>query len=320
MNAFYKIIVVLVLVAGAPTAFALTEQETLTKLGQLELRAELLDIKATQVAGGSTQWDKRFILEEWSVVMSEAQKVQNAIAAITPICEPFAPQTQTLACPSGQDGNITQTRISTCPGPSWSEWTTTANNCAPKPVPVPAATIVLPTQEPVILRAPAPVVMLGGTAPPTLAQGQQSPPTTTAPPATSPVTTPPPAQQPPAQPPSTGGGGIVPCGIDGNTQTYTVGGKTHTYAEPCTFEHFLIGINNVINFLIMITGSVAAIVFAIAGLLILTAGTNEGQVTKAKEMFWSVLKGFVWILSAWLLVKTVLAGLGVPAAFSLLEN
>lgn len=113
---------------------------------------------------------------------------------------------------------------------------------------------------------------------------------------------------------------IVPCGIDGNTQTYTAGGKTHTYAEPCTFEHFLIGINNVINFLIMITGSVAAIIFAVAGVLILTAGTNEGQVTKAKETFGSVLKGFVWILAAWLLVKMVLVGLGVPAEFSLLEN
>ncbi|OHA19346.1 MAG: hypothetical protein A3C08_01510 [Candidatus Taylorbacteria bacterium RIFCSPHIGHO2_02_FULL_47_18] len=97
---------------------------------------------------------------------------------------------------------------------------------------------------------------------------------------------------------------IVPCGNPGQ--------------EPCGFNHFLIGINNVINFLIMIGGSIAAIVFAWAGILILTAGANESQVTKAKGMFWAVLKGFALMLAAWILVKMVLVGLGVPDAFSLL--
>lgn len=48
-------------------------------------------------------------------------------------CVVQAPQTQTLACPSGQTGSITQTRTSSCPTTTgslvWSAWTTTANSC-----------------------------------------------------------------------------------------------------------------------------------------------------------------------------------------------
>ncbi len=124
---------------------------------------------------------------------------------------------------------------------------------------------------------------------------------------------------------------IVPCGYDAaemraaNQDAASLGkpipyptDKITALAEPCQFNHFIIGINNVINFLIMIGGSVAAIVFAIAGFMILTAGANESQVTRAKGMFWSVLKGFALMLAAWLLVKMVLVGLGVTDAFSFL--
>ncbi|MBI4090811.1 MAG: peptidoglycan-binding protein [Candidatus Komeilibacteria bacterium] len=49
-------------------------------------------------------------------------------------CAPLPPQTQTLACPSGQTGSITQTRTSSCPGPTWSVWQTTSNTCAIQPI------------------------------------------------------------------------------------------------------------------------------------------------------------------------------------------
>lgn len=52
----------------------------------------------------------------------------NGGGGTTCIREPS--QTQTLSCPSGQTGSITQTRTSTCPGPVWSEWATTGNTCA----------------------------------------------------------------------------------------------------------------------------------------------------------------------------------------------
>ena len=45
-------------------------------------------------------------------------------------CMPLPTQTQTLSCPAGQTGAITQTRSSSCPGPTWSSWTTTSNTCS----------------------------------------------------------------------------------------------------------------------------------------------------------------------------------------------
>jgi hypothetical protein len=64
-----------------------------------------------------------------------------------PVCtpDPSSPQTQTLACPAGQTGSITQTRTSTCPGPTWSAWTTSANTCVtpPPPPPPPPASCTL---------------------------------------------------------------------------------------------------------------------------------------------------------------------------------
>ena len=53
--------------------------------------------------------------------------------------DPSSPQTQTLSCPSGQVGMITQTRTSLCASgatsPAWSGWTTTSNTCT-TPLPV----------------------------------------------------------------------------------------------------------------------------------------------------------------------------------------
>lgn len=44
-------------------------------------------------------------------------------------CVPATPLTQTISCPAGQTGSITQTRTSVCPGPVTSAWTTTSNTC-----------------------------------------------------------------------------------------------------------------------------------------------------------------------------------------------
>lgn len=51
-------------------------------------------------------------------------------------CTPLAPQTQTIACPAGQTGTVTQQRTSSCPGPTWSGWSTISSSCA-----TPGATI-----------------------------------------------------------------------------------------------------------------------------------------------------------------------------------
>lgn len=51
------------------------------------------------------------------------------------LCTVPAPQTQTVACPAGQVGSISQTSAASCPAPygnpTWGPWTTTTNSCAP---------------------------------------------------------------------------------------------------------------------------------------------------------------------------------------------
>jgi Putative peptidoglycan binding domain len=54
--------------------------------------------------------------------------------------EPSSPQSQTLSCPTGQTGSITQSRTSTCvagaTSPTWGAWTTTTNTCFVSALPV----------------------------------------------------------------------------------------------------------------------------------------------------------------------------------------
>lgn len=80
---------------------------------------------------------------------------------------------------------------------------------------------------------------------------------------------------------------------------------------PCTFPKVIELIKNIVKFLVFsLAVPLAAISFAIAGVMILTAGGNTGQVEKAKEIFWNVLIGLIVALSAWLIVNAILLGLG----------
>lgn len=84
--------------------------------------------------------------------------------------------------------------------------------------------------------------------------------------------------------------GLVPC----------------TGVENCDFNKFIELIQKVINFLLFsIAMPLAAIVFAWAGIMMLTAGGNEQKVTEAKEIFWWVFVGFIIALAAWLIVDTI---------------
>src|SRR3989344_4072222 len=96
---------------------------------------------------------------------------------------------------------------------------------------------------------------------------------------------------------------LVPC--NGTTQ-------------PCNFAAVITLIKNIVTFLVFsLAVPLAAISFAIAGVMILTAGGNTGQVEKAKEIFWNVLIGLIVALSAWLVVNAILLGLGASGLASL---
>src|SRR3989344_5791287 len=92
--------------------------------------------------------------------------------------------------------------------------------------------------------------------------------------------------------PQGGGGGIVPCS-----------------GPDCNFESLLRLARNIIDFLIVVSLPLTGISFIYAGFLYITAGGNEGKNKKNHDIFWKVLWGFVFLLSAWLIVQTILAAL-----------
>ena len=65
---------------------------------------------------------------------------QALACQIYPSISPSCPQpcvqvseTQTQSCPANFSGQITQTRIKTCPDNQWQAWTTTQNTCVANP-------------------------------------------------------------------------------------------------------------------------------------------------------------------------------------------
>lgn len=86
--------------------------------------------------------------------------------------------------------------------------------------------------------------------------------------------------------------GLVPCGGDG---------------EPgCSVCHLVTLANNVINFIVQISFVVASLLFAYAGFLFFTGGTNPTQITNAKKIFTNTFIGIIIILTSWLVVNVIL--------------
>lgn len=86
--------------------------------------------------------------------------------------------------------------------------------------------------------------------------------------------------------------GIVPC--------------TGTAEDPCTWESLYVLAGAILNFIVILSTSVAAIVFAWAGVLYFSAGGDTGKIQKAHTLFTAVAIGLVIILTAWLVVDTLL--------------
>lgn len=94
-----------------------------------------------------------------------------------------------------------------------------------------------------------------------------------------------------------GGGGIVPTSCDG---------------PDCQFSHLLELGTRIMDYLILVSIPLAAIAFAYAGYLMLTAGGNEGKVSDAREIFTKVMIGFVFVLCAWIIVRAITSALLDP--------
>jgi len=74
--------------------------------------------------------------------------------------------------------------------------------------------------------------------------------------------------------------------------------------NDCGYSDLLKLVNNIINWIIMISFPVAAGVFAWAGFKLMTTGIADER-SAAKAMLWKVFIGFIFILSAWIIVTTI---------------
>ncbi len=60
--------------------------------------------------------------------------------------------------------------------------------------------------------------------------------------------------------------------------------------------------DNLLRFFVALSVFVASLMFAYAGFLYVTASANKNNLETAKKIFWNVFLGFIFILTAWLIV------------------
>ncbi|MCK9351455.1 MAG: hypothetical protein WCT49_04105 [Candidatus Paceibacterota bacterium] len=102
------------------------------------------------------------------------------------------------------------------------------------------------------------------------------------------------------------GGGLVQCG-KGNDPM------------ECNFQAFIDLLQRIMNFLLFVLAvPLAAISFAWAGWLYLSAAGNEGNIKQAHEIFGTVALGLCIALAAWLIVHAIVKGLGVSTTYNFL--
>lgn len=77
----------------------------------------------------------------------------------------------------------------------------------------------------------------------------------------------------------------------------------------CSACHLVDLANNLVTWLIGVITVLFAVLMAVAGFKLVTAGGNPSALQSAKGMFVNGLIGFLIVLSAWLLVDTVMRGL-----------
>lgn len=84
--------------------------------------------------------------------------------------------------------------------------------------------------------------------------------------------------------------GLVPCG-----------GAEEPACQTC---HVMDLVNNVIGWLVMILGTIAAIIIVYAGFKLVMSGGNRHAMEDAKELIRNMLIGYVIVLAGWLLIDT----------------
>ncbi|MBI2446268.1 MAG: hypothetical protein HYV51_00400 [Parcubacteria group bacterium] len=99
--------------------------------------------------------------------------------------------------------------------------------------------------------------------------------------------------------------GIVPC-------------DTSYASAPCTVCHFYKLLQNIINFLLLMSTSLVTLMAIYIGFLFLFSGGSQKNITDAKSKLWLLVWGLVWVLGSWLVLNTVInffTVIGKPGPF-----
>jgi hypothetical protein len=88
------------------------------------------------------------------------------------------------------------------------------------------------------------------------------------------------------------GGGLVPCGNGPN--------------NPCTLCHFVVGFQNLINFMLKLVVTVGFVGIFASGVLYIISAGDEKLMGSAKSALSASLIGFAIVLGAWLIVNVTL--------------
>ena len=101
--------------------------------------------------------------------------------------------------------------------------------------------------------------------------------------------------------------GIVPCGI-GPTTIIGSDGKAipNPAFIPCTVCHFYKLLQNIINFLLLMSTSLVTLMAVYIGFLFLFSGGSQKNITDAKSKLWLLVWGLVWVLGSWLVLNTII--------------
>lgn len=77
------------------------------------------------------------------------------------------------------------------------------------------------------------------------------------------------------------------------------------YDHHCGFNDLVLLGQNVVYNLIIIGTLLFSVILVFAGFKLLTSGGKVGAKDEVKKMLWGAVKGFLWMLAAWLIIYTI---------------
>lgn len=78
------------------------------------------------------------------------------------------------------------------------------------------------------------------------------------------------------------------------------------YPGDCNWAALILLVQNIMNFLIVISASLAVLAFCYAGFLYVTAFGEMGKIETAHSIFSKTIVGVVFVLLGWLIIATIL--------------